>query len=68
MASRCGVEEMTRLLKRLVQDERGVSAVEYGLIVALIVIAMLAGLAQVATATTGMWNNVSETSRRSAPL
>lgn len=59
---------MTRLLKRLVQDERGVSAVEYGLIVALIVIAMLAGLAQVATATTGMWNNVSETSRTHAPI
>ena len=53
---------MTRLLKRLVTDARGVSAVEYGLIAALIVIAMIAGLVQVATATTGMWNNVSEIS------
>jgi pilus assembly protein Flp/PilA len=59
---------MTRLLKRLVQDDRGVSAVEYGLIVALIIVAMLAGLAQVATATTGMWNNVSSTTRTHAPM
>jgi pilus assembly protein Flp/PilA len=46
---------------RVFQDERGVSAVEYGLIAALIVLAMVAGLSQVATATTTMWNNVSET-------
>jgi pilus assembly protein Flp/PilA len=59
---------MARHLKRLLKDERGVSAVEYGLIAALIVIAMLAGLIQVATATTSMWNNVSETSRKHAPL
>ncbi len=56
-----GIEEMVRLPLRLIQDERGVSAVEYGLIIALIVLAMVAGLAQVATATTGMWNNVSQT-------
>lgn len=68
MSSGPGVEEMTRLLKRLVEEERAVSAVEYGLIAALIVIAMIAGLSQVATATTGMWNNVSDTSRRHAPM
>ncbi len=49
-------------LKRFLEDERGVSAVEYGLIVALVVLAMIAGLSQVATATTGMWNNVSSAS------
>ncbi len=43
---------------RLFQDERGVSAVEYALICALIVLAMVAALSQVATATTTMWNNV----------
>jgi len=59
---------MKRRLPRLLKDEQGVSAVEYGLIVALIVVAMLAGLISVATATTGMWNNVSATSRRAAPL
>ena len=46
---------------RLIRDERGASAVEYGLIAALIVLAMVAGLTQVATATTTMWDNVSNT-------
>jgi pilus assembly protein Flp/PilA len=59
---------MGRQLKRILKDQRGVSAVEYGLIAALIVIAMLAGLIQVATATTGMWNNVSSTTQKAAPL
>jgi len=59
---------MKRQLKKFLKDERGVSAVEYGLIIALIVIAMLAGLIQVAATTTSMWNNVSATSRKAAPL
>ena len=52
---------MKGFVTRLLQDERAVSAVEYGLIVALIVLAMVSALSQVATATTSMWNNVSET-------
>ena len=59
---------MIRRLEGLVQDDRGVSAVEYGLIAALIVMAMLAGLSQVASTTTGMWNNVAATAQRHAPL
>ena len=55
---------MMRRLQRFLKDERAVTAVDYGLIVALVVIAMIAGLSQVATATTGMWNNVSETSKK----
>ena len=51
---------MIRRATKLLKDERGVSAVEYGLIVALVVLAMLAALVQVATATTTMWNNVSD--------
>jgi pilus assembly protein Flp/PilA len=43
----------------LVKDKRAATAVEYGLILALIFMAMLVSLRQVATATTGMWNNVS---------
>jgi pilus assembly protein Flp/PilA len=46
---------------RLFKEDRGVSAVEYALIAAMIVLAMIAGLSQVATATTTMWNNVSNT-------
>lgn len=54
-------------LVRLAKDERAASAVEYGLIAALIVMAMIAGLHQVANTTTGMWNNVAEIARRHAP-
>ncbi|QKS01588.1 Flp family type IVb pilin [Sphingomonas sp. CL5.1] len=44
---------------RLLRDRRGATAVEYGLIVALIVIAMISSLTNLASVTTGMWNNVS---------
>ena len=45
--------------KGLRQCERGATAVEYALILALIVLAMIAALSNVATKTTGMWNDVS---------
>ncbi len=57
---------MVRLPSKLIKDKRGASAVEYGLIAALIVIAMIAGLVQVATATTSMWNNVSDTTAKAS--
>lgn len=44
---------------RLTRCERGATAVEYGLILAMIVLAMLAALNHVANKTIGMWNNVS---------
>lgn len=50
---------MRRWLKTLARDVRGATALEYGLILALIVIVMLVSLAQVASVTVGMWNNVS---------
>ena len=50
---------MLRLIERLVQDERGATAIEYGLIISLIVIAMISALGNVANSTIGMWNNVS---------
>ncbi len=42
---------------RLLKDERGSSLVDYGLIAALFILAMIAVFTQVATATT-TWNNV----------
>lgn len=54
---------MGRRGKNLLRDDHGATAVEYGLIIAMIVLAMVAALSQVAGATTGMWNNVSETVR-----
>ena len=50
-----------RHLKKLIQDKRAATAVEYGLILALIFLAMIVSLRNVATATTTMWNNVSDT-------
>lgn len=43
----------------LAHDERGATAIEYGLICAMIVLAMVAALKGVANANSGMWNNVS---------
>ena len=52
---------MMRVFKRVGRDERGATAVEYGLICSLIVLAMVAALTRFADTTTGMWNNVSNT-------
>lgn len=41
---------MRHLLQELLADERGATAVEYGLIVGLIVLALLSGLTSVAAA------------------
>jgi pilus assembly protein Flp/PilA len=53
--------DMNNFLCRLIADEKGATAVEYGLIIALIVIAIVGAVNGVATATTDMWNNVSST-------
>ncbi|WP_233999631.1 Flp family type IVb pilin [Erythrobacter sp. CCH5-A1] len=45
-------------MKRLVDDQSGATAIEYGLILSLIVIAMIAALHSVATTTISMWGNV----------
>ncbi len=50
---------MRRFL-RIFKDERGATAVEYGLILAMIFLAMVGALTVVASTTTEMWNNVTE--------
>ncbi|OAN53627.1 Flp family type IVb pilin [Sphingobium sp. TCM1] len=42
----------------LLRCERGATAVEYALIIAMVVLAMTAALSNVADRTIGMWNNV----------
>jgi pilus assembly protein Flp/PilA len=49
---------MSTFIKELVDDTSGATAIEYGLIVALIVIAMIAALQGVADATIDMWDRV----------
>ena len=46
--------------KRLLRDNRGATAVEYGLIVALIVIAILGAIRGVANENTGLWAVVTD--------
>ena len=47
-----------RKFLRLVRETRAATAVEYGLIVALIFLAILVGVYALASTTINMWNNV----------
>jgi len=53
---------MIRPIKTFIHDERGTSAVEMGLICALIVLAMLTALQSFANETQATWNLVSSSS------
>jgi pilus assembly protein Flp/PilA len=48
-------------LFRILGEKKGATSVEYGLILALIFLAMIVSLRNVAATTTNMWNNVSNT-------
>ena len=45
-------------LRRLLADQGGATAIEYGLIAALIVVAMVGALANLGGGTLGMWTKV----------
>ncbi|MDQ0250366.1 pilus assembly protein Flp/PilA [Sphingomonas kyeonggiensis] len=47
-----------RAIREVMHDRRAATAVEYGFILALIVIAMMVSLMSVANQTTSMWGNV----------
>jgi pilus assembly protein Flp/PilA len=49
-----------RFIRALIGDEKGATVIEYGLILALIVLALMSSLISLAGATTGMWTNVSD--------
>ena len=49
---------MLDMLRALSLDKRGATAIEYGLIAALVVVAMLTALSGLANITLGMWTNV----------
>jgi pilus assembly protein Flp/PilA len=49
---------LSTFMKELVDDTSGATAIEYGLIVALIVIAMISALGAVADSTIAMWGRV----------
>ena len=50
---------IAKFLKQLGRDNSGATAIEYGLIVSLIVIAISASLSSMAGESIKMWNNVS---------
>lgn len=52
---------MRRFIQKLVAEEKGATAVEYGLILALIFLACVGAITGVANSTSGMWNNVAAT-------
>ena len=47
------------LLRRTLRSTRGATAVEYGLICAMIVLVMIVSLKLLAQDTIGMWSNIS---------
>jgi pilus assembly protein Flp/PilA len=48
------------LVRSFMRDERGTTAIEYGLIAALVAIGMLAGLRALGSGNTGSWTNTAE--------
>jgi pilus assembly protein Flp/PilA len=51
--------EMLELIRRITRCEQGATAVEYGLIVSLIVIAIVGSLGNFGQGSQSMWNQVS---------
>jgi pilus assembly protein Flp/PilA len=49
-----------RFIRALIGDQRGATVIEYGLILALVVLALMSALIGLAGVTTSMWNNVSD--------
>jgi pilus assembly protein Flp/PilA len=52
---------MINAIRRFLRDRRGATAVEYGLIVSLIIVAIMGALTSFGNATIEMWNNVADT-------
>lgn len=52
---------MLKCLYKLFRDNEGATAVEYGLILALIFLAMIGAVQGVGNSTIGMWNTISTT-------
>ena len=48
------------MFRVLLTDRRGATAVEYGLILALMFIALVSGVVALGNTTSGLWNNVAD--------
>lgn len=47
-----------RTLRRLLTDQKGATAIEYGLIASLIIVAMMGGLQALGGGAGGMWTRI----------
>jgi pilus assembly protein Flp/PilA len=47
-----------QMMLRFLSDDEGATAIEYGLIVALLTIVMIAGLSALGGGTSGMWGGI----------
>ena len=54
------MDAIRRTLRRLLADQGGATAIEYGLIAALIVVAMVGALGSLGGGAMGMWTNISD--------
>jgi pilus assembly protein Flp/PilA len=59
---------MTAHLIKLIRSARGATAVEYGLIVAIIVIGLLAGLSVLGSSSGVMWGNINSKVGNALPV
>lgn len=50
---------LTKSIRRLIRDTKAATVIEYGLICALIVLAIMAALLALGTTTSELWNGVS---------
>lgn len=57
------MDAIRRILRRLLASERGATAIEYALIVALIAIAMVGALSNLGGGVGGMWTNLATTAQ-----
>ena len=53
-----GLDAIRTMMRRLFADRKGATAIEYGLICALMVIAMMGGLRMLGGGSNGMWSDV----------
>ena len=59
------MKAVRRCFRTLGADERGATAIEYGLIAALIVVAMIGGLSMLGGGSIGMWTKINDSVQNS---
>lgn len=53
------MDAIRKILRKLIVDQAGATAIEYGLIVALIAVASIGGISALGGGAGGMWTNIS---------